>query len=439
MVESLDNKQILPSDGFSVMRIGFFALLISFGGFIVWAAFAPLDEGVPTQGMVTIDTKSKPVQHLTGGLVDEVLVKEGQMVVTGQIVARMNAAVSRANHEALHQKYMGLRAMESRLLAQQKGIKHINFPKEILISTDSNVQSQVATQRTLFTSNVLALEAELQGIQESILAEEASIQGHKGQQQSLLQQETLLKQELDSISELVAEAYAPRSRQLELERLLAGVRGSLAELNAQILRANRTVMELKQRIEQRKQEGRKETDKELSAIRLEIEGEHAKYQAAAEELVRTELRAPVPGQVVGLIVQTPGSVIQPGQKLMDIVPFDEYLLLETKVPPHMIDRVKEGQKTDVRFNAFAHSPSLVAEGKLRSISRDLVTEQTPAGTNSYYLARVSLTDAGMKTLGTRQMQPGMPAEVIIKTGERSLLTYVLSPLTKRIAASMKEE
>lgn len=150
------------------------------------------------------------------------------------------------------------------------------------------------------------------------------------------------------------------------------------------------------------------------------------------------IRAPAEGQVVGLAVQTVGGVIQPGQKLMDIVPKNEVLLLETKVAPHLIDRVHSGLIADVRFSSFAHSPQLVVQGKVDSISTDLITE--PQNPNiSYYLARVSVTAEGLKELGNRQLQAGMPAEVVIKTGERSVLTYLLHPLLKRIAASMKEE
>jgi protease secretion system membrane fusion protein len=151
-----------------------------------------------------------------------------------------------------------------------------------------------------------------------------------------------------------------------------------------------------------------------------------------------EIKAPANGQVVGLTVQTVGAILQPGQKLLDVVPDNQTLLLEVHIPPHLIDKVQTGLSADVRFNSFAHSPQLVVEGKVMSVSGDLLSDpQQPQF--SYYLARVQVTPSGMKTLGARQMQPGMPVEIVIKTGERSLLTYLMHPLTKRIAASMKEE
>ena len=250
-------------------------------------------------------------------------------------------------------------------------------------------------------------------------------------------QQEFLQEELKGLRELVKEGYAPRNRQLEVERMAAESSGSIADIQGNILRARRSIAEMKMRSLQRQQEYRKEVDTQLADIRREVQADADKLKASREELARTTIRAPAEGQVVGLAAQTVGGVISPGQKLMDIVPQNETLLLETHVPPHMIDRVQPGKDVDVRFSAFAHSPQLVLEGKVDSISSDLITE--PQTNISYYLARISLTPQGMKDLGNRQMQAGMPAEVIIKTGERTVLTYLLHPLVKRLAASMKEE
>jgi protease secretion system membrane fusion protein len=169
-----------------------------------------------------------------------------------------------------------------------------------------------------------------------------------------------------------------------------------------------------------------------------VQSDAEKFLAVSADLDRMEIKSPANGQVVGLSVQTVGAVLQPGQKLLDVVPDSQTLLLEAHIPPHLIDKVQAGLPADVRFNAFAHSPQLVVEGKVISISGDLLSDpQQPQ--YAYYLARVQVTPSGMKTLGQRQMQPGMPTEIVIKTGERSLLTYLLHPLTKRMAASMKEE
>ncbi|TXI28358.1 MAG: HlyD family efflux transporter periplasmic adaptor subunit, partial [Ottowia sp.] len=145
----------------------------------------------------------------------------------------------------------------------------------------------------------------------------------------------------------------------------------------------------------------------------------------------------VDGHVLGLAVQSAGSVVQPAQKLMDIVPVGEGLLIEARVQPHLADRIQAGQPVDVRFTAFAHSPQLLLEGEVVSLSADALFD--PANHNSYFLARVALAPTASAQLGDRTLVPGLPAEVVFKTGERSLLTYWLHPLTKRLAWSMKEE
>jgi protease secretion system membrane fusion protein len=210
-----------------------------------------------------------------------------------------------------------------------------------------------------------------------------------------------------------------------------------ADLQGNLVRARQGISELRQRIVARQQDFRKEMEQQLADASREVIAEGEKYHSMENDLVRTEIRAPATGQVVGLAMQTVGGVVQPGQKLMDIVPGSEPLLLEARVAPQFIDRVRPGLPVDIRFSAFAHSPQLVVEGKVGSVSGDLIVE----GQNipPYYLARVDVTPEGLRKLGTRKMQPGMPAEVVFKTGERSLLTYLLHPLTKRVAASMKEE
>jgi membrane fusion protein, protease secretion system len=212
---------------------------------------------------------------------------------------------------------------------------------------------------------------------------------------------------------------------------------SMAELLGNIGRAQRSIAEMRQRTIQRQQEYRKEVETQLTEVARDVTSEEGKYLALQQDLERIDIKSPASGQVVALAVQTVGSVVQAGQKLMDIVPADEPLILEARVAPHMIDRVHEGLPVDVRFSAFAHSPQLVVEGKVISISHDLLTEAQTG--QVYYLARAIVTPDGMKKLGKRRMQPGMPVEVVFTTGERSLLTYLLSPLTKRVAAAMKEE
>ena len=271
----------------------------------------------------------------------------------------------------------------------------------------------------------------------SFSAQEAMIRAYAGMMEGRRNQLRLLSEELANTRDLVKEGYAPRNRQLELERMVADVNFALTELAGSNTRAMRSVAEMRQRAIQRRQEFRKEIDSNLADVSREAQSESARLAAATDELQRTVIKAPAGGQVVGLAVQSPGSVIGPGFKLMDIVPPDEALLLEAQVPAQMIDRIHTGMNVDIRFSGFSHTPQLVVQGKVLSVSKDLLA--VPQSNLTYYLARVTVTPDGMKQLGKRQLQPGMGAEVIFVTGERSLLTYLLGPLTKRIAASLKEE
>ena len=419
-------------------RSGLLALLIGLGGFLLWAALAPLDEGAYSRASVAIDTKRKPVQHPAGGIIDKVLVGEGSVVKEGQPLMLLDAAVARANHEAVRQRYLGLRAMQGRLLAEQAGAGRIDWHPDLLAArTDPAIDAQMRSQQQLFDSRKAALQADLQVIEEGIRGQQATIQTADSVQVSRSRQLALIEEELAQTRGLVKEGYAPRNRQLELERNVGELQAVLAESRGVVQRARHSIDELRQRAVSRTQEDRKEVRSLLSDVQRDVQAEAEKLAAVKADLERIEVRAPAAGQVVGLQVQSPGAVIQAGQRLMDIVPANEPLMLEAFIEPHLIDKVQVGLLTDVRFSAFRQTPSLVAEGEVVSISQDIITD--PQTQMSYYLARIRLTAQGMKALGDRRMQPGMPADVVIKTGERSVLTYLTAPLTRRLVGSMAED
>ncbi|GAB4405043.1 MAG: HlyD family type I secretion periplasmic adaptor subunit [Rhodoferax sp.] len=419
-------------------QIGFWALAGGFTLFMAWAAFAPLDEGVPSAGFVSIDTKRKAVSHMSGGVIKEVLVKEGQMVKEGDLLMRLDDAVARANLEATRQRYLGLRAMQARLLAEQTGLPEPQWHPDLkAAASDPQIAAQMATQAQLLRARRAALQADLQGIAASRQGQQDMIAAYTGMRASREQQLALVRDELAHLRDLVAQGYAPRNKQLDLERTQADLVSSLTELQGNMLRARATIEELNQRAQQRQQEYRKEVESQLADVTREVQSDAEKLVAVRNEFARTELRSPATGQVVGLAFQTPGGVVPPGQRIMDIVPANEQLLLETQVPPHLIDRVHAGQAVDARFAGFAQTPQLVVPATVLSISGDLLTDQRTGA--PYFLARVAVTEEGRRKLGRHRLQPGMPVEVVFKGGERSLLAYMLHPLTKRIAASMKEE
>ncbi len=361
------------------IRLGIWVLLVGFGGFLLWAAFAPLDEGVPSQATVSIATKRKVVESLRGGKIEKVYIREGQMVREGDILMKLDSQTAKARYDEIHQHYLGTRANADRLLAEMKGAGSITFHKDLLNDKDKIfVDQNLQNQRQLFLSRKMTMR--------------------------------IINEQLAGIRSLVKEGYAPVSQQRDLELKVADFRSSTAS--------------------------------QLAQVQLEVEADAEKTRALADELADTEVRSPASGQVVGLQIQSIGAVIQPGQKIMDIVPSNEGLLIDAKISPHLIDSIHKGLPVDVSFFSFAHSPQLVVKGVVESLSKDIVTDPgvNPMTPNaSYYLARVLVTPEGMKALGKRQMQPGMPVQVVIKTGERSLLTYLVDPLIKRITVSMKED
>jgi protease secretion system membrane fusion protein len=427
----------VPENGRAV-RIALWTLVFGFGGFLLWASLAPLDEGVPSLGTVSIDTKRKAVQHLSGGIVKAVLVHEGEQVKEGQVLLRLDDVTARASFESVRQRYLGLRVMEARLVAENSGHTSMEFHPDVLVArNDPLISQQMQTQTQLFGSRRSAQQAELMAIEEGIQGQQAQQQAFKAMLENRMAQLASLNEELRNTRGLVAEGYVPRNRQLELERMVAEISSTIAELLGNVQRGERSIAELRQRSKLRQQEYRKEVETQLAEVRRDGLSDADKFKAVSADLGRMEIRSPTSGQVVGLAFQTPGGVVPPAQKIMDIVPADEVLLLEARVPPSMIDRVHAGQTVDVRFTAFANSPQLVVAGNVTSVSHDVMVD--PQSFASYFLARVAITPSGLKALGSRQLQPGMPAEVIFKTGERSMLTYLLHPLTKRMAAAMKEE
>jgi len=421
-------------------RVGTRVLVLGLLAFAAWAALAPLDEGVPSSATVTLDTKRKMVQHPNGGVIKEMLVREGQRVEEDQPLMQLEDTAVRANYEAFRQRYLALRAMESRLLSEQAGRAQVDFhPDVIAQKSDSLIARHMLNQQQLLTTRRSGLMSDLAVLEENIRGQEALVQSYGGMLESRQSQRRLLSEQLQHIRDLVKEGYAPRNQQLDLERAVADVSAVITELLGNTIRVRQSIAELRQRATSRQQDYRKEIETMLADVSREVQSDEGRLSAARGELERTVIRAPAAGQVIGLTYQTVGGVIPAGQRLMEVVPGDEALLLEAQIAPHLIDRVSPGLLADVRFSTFAHSPSLVVKGEVQSVSADLLTEQTATGPISFYLARVRITPEGMKDLGRHQIQPGMPAEVIVKTGERTVLTYMLHPLTRRVAASMKEQ
>lgn len=426
------------SDTRHLTGLGLVSLLAALALFLLWAALAPLDEGVPAAGVVSVDTKRKPVQHLQGGIIKSVHVKEGDLVEQGQTLLTLEPASTMAGLETVRQHYLALRATESRLLAELLERPTISWHSDLLaMKQDPMAEEHMAVQQRLLTSRRAVLTANLTALEENLAGQQALLLGAQRSLVNRRKQQALLQEELDGIRDLVKNGYAPRNRELELDRQAADIASTIVELESNAQRLNKSISEVRQRVLLTKQEYRKEVETQLAEVRREVQADAEKLTAVKQDMERTEIRSPAKGQVLGLSVQAAGAVITTGQKLMDIVPAGAALIIEARVPPQVIDRLRLGQHCDIRFSAFAHSPQLVVEGKVDSVSNDLLSD--PDTRQPYYLARVNLTEKGLRSLGQRQLQPGMMTEVVIRTGERSLLTYLAYPLVRRLAQSMKEE
>lgn len=428
---SSDVASTAGSTGRWLLRVG---VLAAAG----WITLVPLDEGVPAIGTVVVDTQRKPIQHQAGGMVHAVFVREGQAVEAGQLLMQLETAPASANREAVRQRYQALRALESRLRAEQSGATRISWhPSLLAADASAEAQSHMLAQQDLLVARRQALAAELLAIDAGLQAQRGLLLTAQKVAVSREQQMELVRQALAQMRELVAEGFAPRNRQHDLERQEAEIEAVMTELLGQQAQAISAIAELNQRAAQRRSEERRDSSQQLAEVLRDVQAEGERLRAVQVELERTELRAPVAGQVVGLAVQTPGSVVEPAHTLMSIVPDDELLVIDTQVPPNFIDRVQSGQAVDARFQSFAHTPQLVVQARVQSVSADRLLD--PVTQVPYYLARVVITPEGHALLGQRQLQPGMPAEVIFKTGERSLLTYWMAPLTRRLAWAVTED
>ena len=413
-------------------------ILLAFAAFFAWSVSAPLDAGVVMTGSVTVSGNRKAVQHPGGGVVQAILVKEGSAVREGDIVVKINPLNSEANLMSAELQYINLLATESRLLAERLGASDIRWRAELsrFSPRDPRVLEAQVIQQQLFNSRRLELES-----QQRILREQLS--GQQAQARSLVKvlsekrsQMALATQESRNIGQLAKEGYVPESQANAALRAHSGLESELANLQAEISRNESSIASTQLQMAQQKSAFTREVDNQLSEAQKNREAYLTRLQSATFDRSLTEVRAPATGTVVGLKVNTVGGVITGGQMLMEIVPEDSHLIIEAQVPLASIDKVSVGLSTDLRFSAFNQNTTPVVPGVVKLVGADKLT--APSGGNEYYLAQVEVTAEGLKLLDKHRIQPGMPVEVIVKTGERSFMAYLLKPLTDRMARSFKD-
>ncbi|UMZ11288.1 HlyD family type I secretion periplasmic adaptor subunit [Pseudomonas sp. MPFS] len=436
--EPLVAGKVLVLDDRKYSRLGWLLVLAGFIGFLGWAALAPLDKGVAVSGKVMVSGHRKTVQHQSGGIVERIEVKEGQRVGAGQVLLRLNETPLRAQMQSLRSQYLGSLASEARLNAEREGTPQITFDPQLLaLAGEPEVAASLTLQRQLFDSRRQALAMEQQGIAETIAGSEAQLRGTRDSQASKVQQRQALNEQLQGLRELARDGYIPRNRLLDSERLYAQVEGAIAEDFGRIGLLQRQILELRLRIRQVGEDFQKDLRSQLADTRIRTEDLRNRLASAEFDLANSLVRAPAAGVVVGLEVYTEGGVIKPGQPLMDIVPQDEPLLVEARVPVQLIDKVHPGLAVELMFPAFNQSTTPRVAGEVTLVSADRqVDERTE---EPYYTLRATVSSQGMQQLQGLQVRPGMPVEAFVRTGERSMLNYLFKPLLDRSHMALVEE
>ena len=412
------------SDTRSLIRLGVFMLVFGLGLGLFWAATAPLDEGVPVGGTLLVESRRKVISHLTGGIVSRILVVEAQMVVEGEPLILLDDTDAKAAFESAVQTFYSLKAAEARLLAEQRSASSVTFPVELTHMPRHPLASQhMETQQRLFASRRASLDSD-----KAVLSQAA--ESSRLAARSLEKQVVFLDQELAGTRDLAQEGYASRNQQLLLER-------QYTELTRNALQADRAVFDYKLRIAQREQEYQREVATDLALVQRDVANAAEKYRTLQEDLDRRTVRAPVSGSVNALAVNTVGGVIPPGAKIMEIVPSADRMVFEVRIPAHLVDQVHPGLAAHINLHNFPDAPQLVIEGRLVVISPDLHVDAR-ADVPPYFVATVEVTGAGLHALGKHVLKPGMPADVVIRTGERTLLVYLLKPLVRRLNSALVE-
>ncbi len=433
-----DSSSWVETDETIHTRLGWWIVLAGFGGFILWASFAPLDKGVPISGTVTVASHLQAVQHHTGGIIDSILVKEGEHVKVGQILVRMNDIQIKAQAEITRIQLYTARAVEARLLAERDGKNEIAFPAELLsLQSDTRVANSIIIQNQLFTSRKLALHHEIAALDENSAGLKVQLRGLEASKASKSQQLKFLEEQLVNLRDLAKDGFVPRNRLLDLERTYTQLTGEISADIGNIGRIQRQISELEQRRIQRQQEHQKEVREKLSDIQREADALNSRLSGQDFELANVLVKAPVGGIVVGMNVFTEGGVIGSGFKLMDIVPSDDMLVITGQVPVHLIDRVHVDLPVDLIFSALNQKKTPNIPGIVTQVSADRLTDERSG--LPYYTIKATVTPEGMKQLSDQQIRAGMPVEIFIKTGERSLMSYLFKPILDRVHSSMSEE
>jgi len=403
-----------------------------------WAATAELSGALIAPGSVVVDSNVKKVQHPTGGVVGELLARDGDVVKTGDVLVRLDDTVTRANLAIVTKNLDGLQARAARLQAEQQGLDEIVFPKSLLDrANDPDVKNVMASETKLFNVRTNGRTGQKAQLRERVTQLNQEIAGLAAQQAAKDQEIALVEKELVGVRSLYEQHLVQLSRLTVLERDAARLAGERAQYMASMAQAKGKITETELQIIQIDKDLVSDVSKDLRETNDKI-GEFVERKVTAEDqLKRTDIRAPQDGMVLQSTVHTVGGVITAGDAIMMIVPQTDALSVEAKVNPQDIDKLAIGQKTLLRLSAFNQRTTPELNGVVTRVSPDVTTDQRTG--QSYYTIRVSLPREEVARLGEAKLIPGMPVEAFIQTGERTMLSYLIKPLSDQLMRTFREK
>jgi HlyD family secretion protein len=403
----------------------------------VWAATAEIAGALIAPGTVVVESNIKKVQHPTGGVVGELRVRDGDRVKAGDLLVQLDDTVPRANLAIVTKALTELTARKARLSAERDSASTINFPEELTSrSSDSDVAGAIKAENKLFELRRAARAGQKSQLRERINQAQQEIVGLDAQKAAKEKEVSYIDRELTGVRDLYQKNLVPITRLSQLEREASRLDGERGQLVATMAQARGKIAELELQIIQVDQDLSSEVAKELREIDGKI-GEFVERKVSAlDQLKRTDIRSPQDGTVFQSTVHTVGGVIPAGEPIMMIVPDADKLTVEARVNPQDIDKVHAGQLAVLRFSAFNSRTTPEISGTVSQVSADVTNDQRM--NQSYYTIRIAMTADEVARLGNVRLVPGMPVEAFVKTGDRTVLSYLMKPLSDQINRAFRE-
>jgi HlyD family secretion protein len=419
-------------------RLGYLVIVLTFGVGGAWASIARINSAVVAPAFVTVETNSKVVQHLEGGIIGEILVTENQRVKQGQVVLRLSDVQAKASLTTVRNQLVAARVQEARLVAERDQKSEIDLPPEIRARMDDPVVEHAVTdQTTAFTDRQRSLQGQISVLRSRMEGLKTEIQGLSIEEDSTRQQVGYIDQELVGLHELLTKQLVPLSRVLAMERERTRLHGIIGRSIADQAKAQNTIGESQLHIQELLQKFQEDTATGIVDIRQKIADLREKMTVTTDIMSRIDIRSPVSGEVQALKVYSVGQVIRAGEPLMAVVPDDEQLIVQAHFLPIDIDRVHRATNVEVRFPSFHSRTTPVMLGTLASVSADRMTDETTH--EPYYLGVVLVDKLQIPEELRERVRAGMPAEVVAPLVDRSVLSYLISPLVEAWHKSLREE